>query len=399
MSSLNILIVHNYYQNPGGEDSVVANEKRLLESCGNKVVLYTRDNSEISNCKAIKKALFAFQSIYNPKTFFEILKIIDKEKIDIIHVHNTLALISPSVYYAAVLKKIPVIQTIHNFRLICPGAYLYHHGEICEECIIGGFKCAVNHRCYHNSRLHTSINALGLRIHRLTGIYRKINYIFPTEFDKRKFLEANNRLSRPIFDTSSMYVKPHFTYNEMVDYDVSAEEKGYYLYLGRLDEMKGIEHLVKAFAEMPDAILFLGGSGGEIYKQYVKEHDLRNVHFLGQLNPRQVMAYLRHARALIFPSIWYETFGMTIIEAYSQGIPIICSDIGNGAELVKEKITGVHYHFNREDSLVSTIRAFEAENSDYSQETFREYREKYTPEVNYKLLYGIYIDVIKKNKH
>ena len=377
-------------------------EKKLLESHGNKVVLYTRSNDEISNCNVIQKAFFALGSVFNPKTYSEIRRIIENEKIDIVHVHNTLALVSPAVYYAAVSKGCPVVQTIHNFRLICPGAYLYRKGMVCEECISGGIGRSVKHRCYHESRLHTAINAFGLGLHRFLGIYKKIFYIFPTEFDKRKLLEVNTNSSKVVFDPSKMYVKPNFTYAEEIE-EITEEitevkYKDYYLYLGRLDEMKGIKSLIKAFAQLPAYTLLIGGSGGEKYREYAKRNNLQNIHFLGQLDKAQVKSYLKQAKALIFPSIWYETFGMTIIEAYSQGTPVICSDIGNGAALVKEMVTGMHYHYNSADSLASTILKFERDCVDYSQETYKEYLDKYTPEKNYILLRNIYSDLTSRKE-
>lgn len=130
-----ILLVHNYYKIPGGEDSVVFNEKKLLEEHGHEVILYTRSNSEIDKFGICKKFALLFTSVFNRKTYRDIKKIIRKEKIDIVHVHNTLSLISPSVFYAARECGVPVVQTIHNFRMICPGATLYRNGNVCEECL------------------------------------------------------------------------------------------------------------------------------------------------------------------------------------------------------------------------------------------------------------------------
>lgn len=152
---LNILLVHNYYKVPGGEDTVVANEKELLESYGHKVRLYARSNQELEKFSFVQKLLLPFSSIFSLKTYREVKKLIREEKIDIVHVHNTLSLISPSVYYAAFCCHVPVVQTIHNFRMLCPAAILLRNGKICEECIEEGLKCAVQHGCYRNSKLQT----------------------------------------------------------------------------------------------------------------------------------------------------------------------------------------------------------------------------------------------------
>lgn len=156
-------MVHNYYQIPGGEDTVVANEKKMLEEHGHKVVLYTRNNAELKTMNLLQKMLLPFTTIFNPKTYREIKKIIKKEKIDIVHVHNTLNLVSPSVYYAAKAMKVPVVQTIHNFRLLCPGATFYRDGHICEDCVSKGLMCAVKHNTnnYFKSKIQIKIKCNG----------------------------------------------------------------------------------------------------------------------------------------------------------------------------------------------------------------------------------------------
>lgn len=172
----NILIVHNYYQIPGGEDTVVANEKKLLEENGHKVVLYSRNNYELKEMSTLQKVMLLFTTVFNPRTYRDIKHLIKTERIDIIHVHNTLNLISPAVYYAARAMKVPVVQTVHNFRLLCPGATFYRDGHICEDCVLKGLMCPVN------SRLQTLACVISTKIHRMTGIYGKINYICLTEF-------------------------------------------------------------------------------------------------------------------------------------------------------------------------------------------------------------------------
>ena len=188
-----VLIVHNYYQIPGGEDTVVANEKKMLEEHGHKVVLYSRNNSEIKEMSKLQKLKLPFTTIFNPRTYKDIKKLIKEENINVVHVHNTLNLISPAVYYAALSCKVPVVQTIHNFRLLCPGATFYRDGHICEDCVQQGLKCAVKHGCYRDSKVQTLICVVSTIFHRMTGIYGKINYICLTEFNKQKLLELKQQ--------------------------------------------------------------------------------------------------------------------------------------------------------------------------------------------------------------
>lgn len=201
-----VLIVHNYYQIPGGEDTVVANERKLLGDHGHEVILYTRDNKEMKTMNLFRKLLLPFTTIYNPRTARDIKRIIRKQGVDIVHVHNTLNLVSPAVYYAALKCGVPVVQTVHNFRLLCPGAAFYRDGHICEDCVKKGLSCAIRHGCYRGSRLQTLICVVSTLIHRMTGIYGKINYICLTEFNKEKLIQLKQ------IDSKRVFIKPNFSY-------------------------------------------------------------------------------------------------------------------------------------------------------------------------------------------
>lgn len=209
MDKERILIVHNYYQIPGGEDSVVTNEMKMLQNNGHEVILYSRSNSELKQLSVLQKLCIPFTTVFSLKTFKEVKKIIRENKIDILHVHNTLNLISPSVYYAAFINKIPVVQTIHNFRLLCPGATFYRNGSICEDCISKGLKCAISNNCYRGSKIQTLACVMTLKIHRFLGTYKKLNYICLTEFNKEKLLELNKG-KKKIIDPGRVFVKPNF---------------------------------------------------------------------------------------------------------------------------------------------------------------------------------------------
>ena len=212
-----ILIVHNYYQLPGGEDTVVKNEKLLLEKHGHTVFLYSRDNSEIKQMSGIRKLLLPLTMIFNPRTYSEIKELIRRENIDIVHVHNTLNLVSPAVYYAAVACKVPVVQTIHNFRLLCPGATFFRNGKVCEECLEHGLICSVKHACYRNSRAQTLVCVISTKIHRSTGIYRKLNYICLTDFNKQKLLLLNKPGRKVLINPDQIFVKPNFAPEDAYD--------------------------------------------------------------------------------------------------------------------------------------------------------------------------------------
>lgn len=397
-----ILIVHNFYQQPGGEDTVFRNEKKLLEDNGHEVITYTRDNSELKG-SILKKILLPFITIFNPKTYFDIKKIIKDKKIDIVHVHNTLCLISPAVFYAALKMKTPVIQTLHNFRMQCANGLFYRDGHICEDCVNDGLLCALKHKCYRNSFLQTLAIVLMLKIHRFTGIYRKVNFICLTEFNRNKLLLINNK--KQIVDEKRVYVKSNFVFEDSSSKDSTSNSykkesmpgtKGYYLYVGRLDEIKGIDIALEAFSKMPERKLHVIGSGGEYYIK--KYSGFSNIKFLGQLPHDEVMAEMINSKAMVFPSKLYEGMPMTVIESFKNGVPVITSDIGNAKEIVKDGLAGVHFKSN---SVYSLINAIEKLHKVYfnvlSDNAYYEFYKKYSASISYNNLISIYCKLFNSN--
>lgn len=382
----NILIVHNYYQISGGEDTVVANEKKMLEEHGHKVILYTRSNNELKNMGLLKKILLPLTTIYNPKTARDIKQIIKNEEIDIVHVHNTLNLISPAVYYAALSMGKPVVQTIHNFRLLCPGATFYRDGQICEDCVSKGLTCALKHKCYRNSRLQTLACVINTKIHRITGIYGKINYICLTEFNKEKLLSLKQVRSDRVF------VKPNFVKKE----PLNNNKREFYVFVGRLEELKGVRELIKAWQRLgKDApILKMCGNGPLLDEcsEYVKSNHIENIQILGFVNNEEVKDIISKSRYVILPTKVYEGFPMTVIEAFSKGTPVIVPDMGNAGNLVEEGVNGLKYEYNSLNSFTECIKRSIISN-DLEISTFEEYKRKYTDTINAELLEKIYAKV------
>lgn len=380
----NIMIVHNYYQIPGGEDTVVANEKKILEEHGHKVILYSRNNAELKQMSKLRKLLLPVTTVFNPRTYNEIKRIIKKENIEIVHVHNTLNLISPSVYYAARAMKVPVVQTVHNFRLVCPGATFYRDGHICEDCLRHGLKCSVTHSCYRGSKIQTLACALTLTIHRIMGIYKKINYICLTEFTKDKI--------KSVVDPERVYIKPNFVY----DQKGPNQAEDYYIFVGRVEEIKGVNVLVDAFRSMPNKKLKIVGRGdlSEYIAARLEKEDIHNIELLGFRPHDEVNALLKHAKALIMCSQWYETFGMVIAEAYSNGVPAIVGRIGNIKDLVDESVTGELFAYDDPKDLVVAVERFESKSQvEYSKNAYDFYCRNLTGEKNYATLRTIYEQV------
>lgn len=382
-----VLIVHNYYQTPGGEDTVVCNEKELLEEHGHKVILYTRNNSELKVFSKGRKLLLPFTTIFNPRTYRDIKKIVRKEQVDVIHVHNTLNLISPAVYYAARTCRKPVVQTIHNFRLLCPGATFYRDGHICEDCVEKGLQCAVKHKCYRNSRMQTLACAINLKVHRMTGIYRKIYYICLTDFNREKLLQL------PGLKPEQVYIKPNFVMEKGNELLGKEEREDFFLYAGRLDSLKGVPQLLATWIQMgekaPKLILCGSGPSESWCRGTIAKHHLRTIEFRGQTPWEEVQKLMGKARAMILPTQWYEGFPMTIVEAYSVGTPVIGPDMGNVGDLIEEGVTGWKYQTSSEESIKQTIINAMRMPVNYNQ-IGELYKQRYSSELNYQQLTNIY---------
>lgn len=378
----NILIVHNYYQIPGGEDTVVANEKKMLEEHGHKVVLYTRNNSELKKMSTLRKLLLPFTTVFNPKTYIDIKKTIKDEKIEFVHVHNTLNLVSPAVYYAARAYKVPVVQTIHNFRLLCPGATFYRDGHICEDCLNKGLQCAVKYECYRESRIQTLICVINTCFHRMLGIYGKINYICLTDFNKEKLLNLKQ------INEENVFVKPNFIKNRG-EFIPAERRKKQFVFAGRLDKLKGIEILLESWKQMgstaPKLIVCGTGPLEKWCKDFIQKYDL-NVEMLGFVPNEDALKIIAISRALVLPTQWYEGFPMSIVEAFSVGTPVVCSDLGNAGSIVDDGLTGVKFRPEVTEELIQALGKCEG----LHEKTWTLYLEKYTEKKNYEMLMKIY---------
>ena len=389
---MNILLVHNYYQIPGGEDTVVANEKKLLEDNGCQVIMYTRNSRELQDFSLFKKLLLPFTAIFSVKTYRDIRKLIKKYDIEYVHVHNTLSLISPSVYYAGFSQKIPVIQTLHNFRMVCPGATLYRQGQICEECLTKGLFCGIRHGCYRSSHVQTLVSAAVLWLHRKLGTYRRVYFLCLTAFNRDKILSAVNGKDR-IFDTDKFFVKPNFVDCSIkpIPYQARKEQ---YLYVGRLDPLKGIRQLFKQWSRMPDKKLLVCGTGPEEEwcRQYLSEHRVENIEILGQLGHEQVLKLMAKSKALVFPTQWYEGQPMTILESYAVGTPVIGTRIGNVADMVEDGVTG----WLVQSDLADIRNVIGKLDGQMSEKCYQRYQDRYSSHSAYKNFVEIWERIQKR---
>ena len=379
---MTILVVHNRYRVRGGEDGVFETECRLLEEAGHKVVRYEKDNRDIPDRGG--RLGLALRTIWNPRTYCEIRAIIRAERPDVVHCHNTFPLVSPSVYWAAAREGVPVVQTLHNYRLACLDGYLFREGHVCEDCLGRTPWRGVCRRCYRDSRAQSFVAAAMLLVHRLLGTWRcKVaRYIALTDFAKAKFVQAGLPADKIVVKPNA-FAPPAQTRPALASGSRNlgiSESRGEnpriresensaslrVVYLGRLSPEKGVDILLRAWALLDNGSdvadhpalsssiqhsafsiqhcsLSIIGSGPE-------EDALRSlaaslgiassVSFLGALPRDQALAALSSASLLVLPSVCYETFGLTVLEAASQGVPAVVTNIGSQASLVQDGITG-----------------------------------------------------------
>ncbi len=386
MKQEKILIVHNRYSIAGGEDRVVQEEKALLEKYGHEVVLYEKSNSELEAIPKVGYALWVKRLIFNRKTYQEVREILRTRQIDIMYVHNTFLMISPSVYYAAVELGIPVIQTIHNFRMFCPGALLYRDGKICEECITQGLSAALRHGCYHQSKAQTLMSCLILKYHRLRGIYRKLSYICLTDFSRQKFVEGMGKY----IDPNRVYVKPNYLRDGAPDNsnDIETGREPYYIFVGRLSKEKGIDLLVQHWPNCWKVPLYIVGEGPlEAEIQETIRQSGKNIKMLGKHSHEEVLKYLYNAEAMIFSSVCYENLSMMLIESMMCGTPIICNAVGNSGAIVSEVAPELVINMRNREQLRNILMNYQKEQ--YGKKFREYYLNHYTEEISYRKLMEI----------
>lgn len=379
MSPQRILFIHNRYQQRGGEDEVVDSEIRLLRDRGHVVELYQRDNHEIPEHGMMRTAA---GSIWSGFTWRDMQSELDHFRPDLVHVHNTFPLISPSVYWAASRYQVPVVQTLHNFRLFCVQAMFLRNGSVCEDCLGSVPWRGVLRGCYRGSRSQSGALAVSLAAHRVLGTFRnKVSrYIALNEFCREKFIEGGLPRER-------VCVKPNFV-------DVQQPPQGPRsgaLFVGRISAEKGADVLVRAVRKMNDLKLTVIGAGPEQDRLAL----LPGVRSIGWQDQDAVHAHMRSSSYLVMPSVWYENFPRTLVEAFACGLPVIASRIGALAELVEPGRTGLLFDPGSADSLQKTLDWAE-QNPDRMREmgaNAREvYEREYTAERNYEKLMSIYSD-------
>jgi len=391
-----IILVHNEYQQPGGEDVVFDQERHLLERAGHEVVVYRRSNLELEDVTLGQRLALAARIVSASDTQQEFTEMLAVEKPELVHIHNTFVMVSPSVYLACAEHGIPVVQTLHNYRLLCPAATLFRDGHRCQECVDHTLWSSIRHKCYRNSHLATASVALMLQVHRHRDTWNtKVDhYVALSQFARDKFVLGG-------LPAEKITVKPNF-----VDPDPGPDfgTGEYAVFVGRLSPEKGVSTLLEAWERLGNSIpLVIVGDGDE--RERLENHaatkNLTSVTFRGRLQRPHTLATVRKARFLVLPSACYENFPLTIAEAFACATPVICSRVGAMEEIVKDGETGLHFTAGNPDDLAEKV-AWAWQHPQRLKEmrhaARREYEEKYTAEKNYEMLTDIYRHVVPSMK-
>jgi glycosyltransferase involved in cell wall biosynthesis len=387
---MRVLIAHNRYQQSGGEDIVVAAESDMLSAHGHTVDRLEVDNDHIQG--TLSRITASVESIYSPESRQLMKRAIENARPDVVHIHNFFPAFSPSVFYACADANVPVVHTLHNYRILCASATLFRDGHLCEECVsTRSFLPGIRHACYRSSRIGSAVAGFGMALHSQIGTWaNKVSaFIALSPFAAGKL--GSFRIPR-----EKIVVKP----NSAVDRGVGSGDGSYAVFAGRLSAEKGVQTLIDADAAgalcMDVVILGDGSMRSEV--QRVAERPGSRLICKGFVSHDQILDYMRSARVLIMPSLCYEGgLPLAIIEAFSFGLPVIGADLGNTGALVQPGETGLLYRAGDHHAL-SSMLAWYADNPAAAQHMRKGARAYYlaehTPEKNYQRLIEIYQSAI-----
>jgi glycosyltransferase involved in cell wall biosynthesis len=381
---MNILMVHNFYQRRGGEDRCFETEIDLLEAHGHQVTRYILHNDIIKGMHAIQIGL---KTLWNQQTYRELRALIRQKRPDVVHFQNTFPLVSPAAYYAAHQENKPVIQTLQNYRLLCPGATFYRNGRTCEDCL--GKRVAwpgVVHGCYRQNKLASSTVALMLTGHHLLRTWTNLvdRYIAVTNFNREKLIQGG-------LPAEKIVIKPNFIYPDPGAGTYSRPEA---IFVGRLTPEKGVATLLSAWKILNGKTpLKIVGEGPLETEVCAAQKAGLKVEWLGQIRPEEVLHLMKGSNFLVFPSEWYEGFPRTIVEAFACGLPVIGSQLGSMSEIIENYRTGLFFQPGNAGHLADRVEW--ALSHPQQLELMRlearcEFEAKYSAEQNYQILMEIY---------
>lgn len=378
---MKILLIHNYYRFRGGEETYVESLSNLLTQKGHDLYLYTKNSKDIEKKKESKLAV-AKNLFWNSTVENELSQIIKKFNPDIAHFNNIFPLITPTAYNVCKKFKIPIIQSVHNYRFLCPKGTLFRNNSICELCVKRRFKYpSIIYKCYQNSHVASSVLSLSLLFHDISNSLNAVDhFIFPSEFTLKYHLRHQPNLKNK--SSCIPYFVPKSRYNK--------SKSLYFLYLGRFSEEKGIEELLNIFASLPHISFKAVGDGPLKKRLQIKYRNYKNISFFNYASRKQVDHLLQNAICVVIPSKWYEVLPFVYLEALSKNIPVLTPRTDVFKRLI-EKNDLFYYELNDFNDLKNKIMAlYAARGEKYIYKFSEEYSSRFTPQIYYKNLLKIY---------
>jgi glycosyltransferase involved in cell wall biosynthesis len=381
---MNILVAHNYYKQPGGEDQCVAAEVAMLRAHGHNVTQYSLRNESIDNMSGLQ---VASRTVWSRPAYRELRDLFRTHRPEIAHFHNTFPLISPAAYYAARAENVRVVQTLHNFRLCCANGLLFRNGKVCEDCL-GKWVVwpGIAHKCYRGRRDASTVVATMQMAHRGLGTWQHAVdvYIALTESSRRRLVAGG-------LPAGKIAIKSNF-----VDPDPTPGLGAgrYGVFVGRLSAEKGVDTLIEAWRHLGGTLpLKLAGDGPMAAAVHEAVTNNNSIQWLRNVPLAAVYALVGEATFLVLPSQCYENFPRVLIEAFAKGTPVIASRLGAMAEIVDHGRTGLHFNPGDPTDLASKVRQLLAEPQQLVRMRLaarQEFNTRFGAEANHKVLMGIY---------
>jgi glycosyltransferase involved in cell wall biosynthesis len=383
---MRILSIHNLYKLRSGEEESRDLETMILRERGHQVDIYDECNGHL-NPESISPNI-ALRTIWSQESYQKVRKRLQSVKYDIVHVHNFFPQISPSVYYAAKAEGIPVVQTLQNFRLLCPSGFLFREGKVCEKCLGKSVPWAsIAHACYRDSRLATFPVATMLAFHRALGTWQQQvdTFIALTHYDRQKFIQGG-------LPAEKIAVKPNFVYPDPLP---GKGEGNYAIFVGRLSPEKGIDTLLAAWRVLGNQIpLKIVGDGPLANDVAAAAKELPQIEWLGFKPMQEIYPLIGEAKFLLFPSKWNETFSRVAVEALAKGTPVIsAAGVTDMADLIAPGQTGLHFQPGDSQDLVQKVKWMldhPEQLASMRQHARAAYANRYTGPKNYEMLMRIY---------
>ena len=382
---MKILLIHTYYQQKGGEDGVFRLEQLLL---GQTEHVRTLTFQNLSGWRGAAQFLL---SLWNVTAAKKLKKAISEYRPDIIHMHNLHFAIGPIAIRVANKAGIPVVLTLHNYRLLCPSTTLISKGRLFTDSVNASFPWkAVANKAYRNSVFQTFWLAFVVWFHKKAGTWKMVNkYIVLTDFAKTLFVNSSFGVSEQKY-----VVKPNFV--DSIDQQ-PAKRMDRFLFIGRLSHEKGIQLLLDAFRHIDDE-LYVAGDGPLKEELELACKQNGNIKYAGSLDSDGVREAMKHCVALIFPSIWYEGMPMTLLEAFASGTPVIAGNLGAMSSMVQHGYNGLHFQPGQTEDLIVQVKYWQSlsheEKYAYSVNARTTYESFYTPGSNLEKCLTIYQSVI-----